>query len=177
MSLELAIPELSVALPALGGSYPVTGKFQGEGAFVGELAMQTMEEKFWARVEKTATCWLWRGPKDRDGYSRHGKRASGHRFAYEIRRNRIPEGMTIDHLCRVRHCVNPDHMEIVTRKVNTLRGFGPSAVAARKTHCKNGHRLGKKSVRFRKWGIALVRVCLICQSAAVQRYKARRKST
>ena len=84
-----------------------------------------------------------------------------HRFAYELLRGPIPEGMTIDHLCRTRSCVNPEHFEVVTRGENVLRGVGPPAMNARKTHCAKGHPLveGNLVLNRLKHGY---RECLIC---------------
>ena len=62
-----------------------------------------------------------------------------HRFVYERLVGKIPEGLQIDHLCRVRHCANPAHMEAVTQRENILRGMSPAAENARKTHCPQGH--------------------------------------
>ena len=90
------------------------------------------EERFWSNVEKTETCWLWTGYTDSDGYGRYGA-PKAYRVAYELAKGAIPEGLEIDHLCRVRHCVNPDHLEAVTREENMRRAF------AAKTHCKRGH--------------------------------------
>jgi hypothetical protein len=81
--------------------------------------------RFFAKVEKTETCWLWAGciPK-RTGYgafysgSEHG-RVTAHRWSYEYCYGPIPEGMQIDHICRVRACVNPQHLRVVTNKQNT----------------------------------------------------------
>lgn len=82
--------------------------------------------RFWSRVDKTETCWLWTGALDRDGYgelfSIPGRgRVRPHRLSYEWARGEIPPGMVTDHLCRVRNCVNPDHLEIVTPSENTRR--------------------------------------------------------
>src|SRR3989304_2992011 len=77
----------------------------------------------------------------RSGYGRvwcNGRMQMVHRLIYEALVGPIPNGLTIDHLCRVRRCVNPDHMEPVTMLVNCLRGEGPTAKQARQTHCKNG---------------------------------------
>jgi len=82
--------------------------------------------RFWARVEVTKTCWLWTGSRSRDGYGKFEPATSvfykAHRFAYETVVGPIPEGLTLDHLCRVRRCVNPDHLEPVTNQENLLRG-------------------------------------------------------
>ena len=92
-------------------------------------------------------CWEWEASIDKNGYAQFrldSKIIGGHRWSYEHYKGAIlPEGSPLDHLCRVRHCVNPDHLEMVTFKENALRGKGPTAVNARKTHCKNGHPFDK----------------------------------
>lgn len=102
--------------------------------------------RFWAKVRKTDTCWLWIGGKNHYGYGSFQTRrgdgwfaAQAHRVAYEALVGPIPDGLTIDHLCRNRACVNPAHMEPVTRGENVLRGESAAATHARKTHCKYGH--------------------------------------
>lgn len=70
-------------------------------------------------------CWIWLGELNRNGYGRvcvKGKRPVAHRHVYETLVGPIPEGLLLDHLCRVRCCVNPSHLEPVTPKENTLRG-------------------------------------------------------
>src|SRR3990167_5623746 len=98
---------------------------------------------FWAKVDKKGLndCWLWKGA-DTQGYGHFktkGKYLLAHRFAYETIVGLIPAGLTLDHLCRQRACVNPLHLEPVTRGENVLRGIGRSARNARKTHCIRGH--------------------------------------
>lgn len=102
---------------------------------------------FWAKIEITETCWLWKGSLSRGGYGYLHKRKNwggryrlAHRFAYELIVGAIPDGLVLDHLCRVRNCVNPAHLEPVTSWENTLRGKKVgSAANALKTHCVNGH--------------------------------------
>lgn len=100
----------------------------------------TLEHRFWSVVERGKDCWLWTGPHDRYGtISVDGRNRAAHRLAYELVKGPIPEGMQIDHLCRNTLCVNPDHLEAVTSRENTLRGIGPTAVNAAATHCRRGH--------------------------------------
>lgn len=82
------------------------------------------EDAFWARVDKTGRCWLWTGRKDVNGYGDilfKGRRSLVHRVAWMLLRGEIPEAMTIDHLCMNKACVNPDHLEVVTRGENARR--------------------------------------------------------
>lgn len=96
-------------------------------------------------------CILWTAGT-RGGYGVfvpvHSKRMAAHRWAYERLRGPIPEGLDLDHLCRVRHCVNPWHLEAVTRGENVRRGVSGPAVNARKTHCKRGHPFDEQNTRI-----------------------------
>ena len=135
---------------------------------------------FWAKVSKTETCWLWGGTLDKDGYGvyshwrggdwRTGKmdKARTHMAAYVMAHGPIPEGLTIDHLCRVRACCNPAHLEAVTVRQNTMRGGGPTAVNAAKDTCEFGH-------PFRERGYRAGRFCPTCAKAAHDRYKASKR--
>ena len=105
----------------------------------------SIDERFWQKVKvgSPESCWLWQANKSRGGYGKFFLAGRGniyaHRFAYELAVGPIPKGMQIDHLCRNRACVNPDHMESVSSKTNTLRGTNSAAGNARKTHCLRGH--------------------------------------
>lgn len=96
-------------------------------------------------------CWVWMACCNGNGYGRFGlsgRTVYAHRFAFELLRGPIPPGLEIDHLCRVRSCVNPYHMEAVTDRVNTLRGESVSALHHRKSKCSNGHALTGDNVRI-----------------------------
>lgn len=95
------------------------------------------------RIDDATGCWfyaLWVDPIS--GYARikvDGRVRLAHRVSYEAHKGPIPEGLTLDHLCRNRSCGNPDHLEPVPSGVNVLRGVGPTARNATKIECKNGH--------------------------------------
>lgn len=79
-------------------------------------------ERLWGRVKKTNSCWLWQGCRDPEGYGRiqvNGRSAYAHRLAWADRNGQIPDGMMLDHQCRTRHCVRPDHLKVVTNKLNS----------------------------------------------------------
>lgn len=97
-----------------------------------------LDERFWPKVyEAPSGCWLWASTLNRKGYGtiRAGgsapKRFLAHRVAYQLVVGAIPAGLQLDHLCRVRHCVNPAHLEAVTARENLRRGMGPAVTRAR----------------------------------------------
>lgn len=104
-----------------------------------------IEQRFASKyeVDPETGCWLWTASIRPNGYAQFryskGKNGYGHRFAYEHFVGPIDDGLTIDHLCRNRACVNPDHLEPVTQQKNVLRGMGKGAANAVKTHCPEGH--------------------------------------
>lgn len=120
--------------------------------------------RFWSKVELGEGCWLWRGATNRHGYGIFGvlgRSRMAHRIAYELSVGPIPEGLTIDHLCRNHACVRPGHLEPVTNKENILRGISPSAIHARTTHCPQGHPYDARNTRIRRNG---KRACLACEA-------------
>lgn len=132
----------------------------------------TIHERLTAKIEKTDTCWLWQAGRNADGYGTiyaDGRTRAAHRVSYEIHVGPIPEGMTLDHLCRVRHCVNPAHLEPVTNRENILRGTAPTATNARRTHCANGHLLAGRNLILKDGG----RRCRTCINAMKRASRAR----
>lgn len=114
-------------------------------------------------------CWEWQGNKTTNGYGKwqrgpgHSERAV-HRIAFEHYRNTpIPQGMQLDHLCRNRVCLNPDHLEVVTPSENTLR---QDHWERRKTHCPKGHEYNDENTRRTPKG---KRVCRICDRTRKRR--------
>lgn len=109
---------------------------------------QARAVRFWSKVDKNGPlgCWIWTASLDSSGYGQfivvRGQRGyplRAHRVAWEYLRGSIPNERVVDHRCRNRACVNPEHMELVTNRENIVRGVSPSAINGRKTHCKNGH--------------------------------------
>ena len=129
-------------------------------------------ERFWRKVDKSGDCWVWRGPLNAYGYGNfhiEGKTHQSHRLSYESLRGPIPDGFEIDHLCRNRRCINPDHLEPVTPYVNNMRSFSFAAVNARKTHCPKGHPLdGDNLYRHPNGG----RMCRTCRRDQRQKWNA-----
>lgn len=117
---------------------PYAGTFRAKG---------DVQERFWVRVQKTDTCWVWRGRGvNRGGYgvfTVSGRPRLVHRLAYELEVGPIPEGLTIDHLCRNKLCVRPDHLEPVSLAENIRRSKAhrrPDRYARHRA-CKRGHPL------------------------------------
>ena len=120
-----------------------------------------------------SNCWNYLGPFNVSHpsgliYGRFGGE-NAHRVAYRSWRGPIPKGLTIDHLCRNTICINPEHLEVVTLAENIRRGFSPTAINKRKTHCLNGHPFTIK--RAHGW-----RGCLVCQRIYNKRCRDRRRA-
>jgi len=134
-----------------------------------------VEERFWEKVQVGPHCWLWLAGRDGNGYGKfspEGRRLVGaHRFSYELLVGPIPDGLHIDHLCRVPLCVNPAHMEPVTCQVNVLRGIAPTARNARKTHCDHGHEFTPENTRRGESGR---RICRECERRRKREFLARK---
>jgi len=142
-------------------------------------------ERFWPKVNKEGpipshapelgACWLWTGPIHRLGYGRFSWRRPGlvaqqggsHQWAYEQIVGAVPPGLELDHLCRVRNCVNPAHLEPVTRKVNMSR-----ATNALKETCPAGHPYTPENTYMQSGS----RHCRACNNEAGKRYRERQKT-
>lgn len=132
----------------------------------------TTVERFWAKVDRRGDneCWLWTATLNSRGYSQfqYDHRVGlGHRFAYELLVGPIPDGLQIDHLCRTPACVNPAHLEPVTNRENSRRGY-----RATKTHCPQGHPYSGDNLIIRHSG----RSCRICVNIKQNQRRQRMKS-
>jgi hypothetical protein len=119
-------------------------------------------------------CIIWQRATNSRGYGLvcfNGKSHLAHRVAWELEHGPIADDMTVDHLCRVKRCVNPAHMEIVTREENTRRG-SPNVG---KTHCKRGHELAGDNlvIKPRAKGQGFIRNCRTCntEGARLRRFR------
>lgn len=144
-------------------------------------AIAILPARFWLQVDQDGPvpeyrpelgpCWLWPEDKlDAAGYGErfqiNGERDYPHRWSYRNLVGPIPDELEIDHLCRVRHCVHPDHLEVVTHGINQER------MAAARTHCKWGHPLSGENLRIDpKTG---GRVCRACNKQRQRDFHARR---
>lgn len=130
--------------------------------------------------EPNSGCWLWVGSISRNGYGRvnvrlpngHHAPRGAHRVSYELACGPVDGSLDIDHLCRTRCCINPSHLEPVTRSENLRRGDSAAVARARTaliTSCPQGHPLSGDNLYLSNEG---KRACRICRSAASRRYKA-----
>lgn len=135
--------------------------------------------------EPNCGCWLWRGALHRKGYGVVVRRGGvgpdifAHRAFYEAAKGPVPQGLVLDHLCRVITCVNPDHLEAVTQRENIMRGNGFAATFAKRTHCKCGHPFSGENLFYRRAAVKgklyMVRGCRLCERAAGRRKYSRHK--
>lgn len=117
-------------------------------------------------------CWIWTGQRTKYGYAVlqltiEGRHSSFkvHRVIWTIKHGPMPHGLVLDHLCRVRPCINPAHLEPVTNRENILRGTGPTARNAAKTHCLRGHLLDESNINWLPQYGSLNRSCKTCKKA------------
>lgn len=115
-------------------------------------------------------CWIWTGHILVNGYGT-GNGGRIHRVVYELLIGKIPDGLVIDHLCRVRACCNPKHLEPVTAQENVLRGEGLAAINSAKIYCDSGHSLSGSNLYIKPNGC---RNCRECRRISNRKYRARR---
>lgn len=135
----------------------------------------SFEERFYLRVRKTETCWWWTGAQHK-GYGVFYRRTptssqSAYRIAWEMVNGPVPAGLELDHLCRNKLCVRPDHLEAVTHAINQQRrrGFCHSNPRPKPTHCKHGHEFNEQNTyHYGNW--------MYCRACAANRARARRQT-
>lgn len=143
--------------------------------------MKTLTERFHAKFKVNAEsgCWEWTAALTTKGYGMIGsgvpecRLLAAHRVAYEIYVGPIASGLQVDHLCRVRRCVNPDHLEPVSAQENVRRGLGPAGINAAKTHCPQGHEYTEENTyRNPSTNRRMCRVCI--RDHEIKRYARQR---
>ena len=137
-----------------------------------EMLPIDLPERFRRRIKISESgCWLWRHPLSQDGYGQifwQGQMRGAHRVVWMLLRgNPIGE---LDHTCRVRNCVNPDHLEIVSHRENTLRGNTIPAAFAKRDKCKHGHPFTPENTTM----VGNTRRCLICRRRWAREYLRRK---
>jgi hypothetical protein len=135
-------------------------------------------QRFWAQITKTRTCWIWNGYVTRWGYGRfsfNGKGLAAHRLSLNLVGIETPPHLVADHICRNKLCVNPNHLRVVTQRVNSLENnFGPTEMNHRKSHCIHGHRFDRENTRTYIREGTLRRACKTCQRRIDAAVKARK---
>jgi hypothetical protein len=137
------------------------------------LNLQPDHIRFFAKVDAGGDCWLWTGYVAPNGYGRFGssgKILCAHVWAWQYLIGQTSEGLQLDHLCRVRSCVNPDHLEPVTQKENWARSYNITVLNARKTHCPQGHEYKGENLRIQVLANGTrARFCRACSRAESRR--------
>lgn len=126
-------------------------------------------QSFFGMADLSNECWKWLGSKYQNGYGKLGRKGiMAHRIAFELTKGDVPADMCLDHLCKQRDCINPEHLEVVTLVENVMRGESQHAKNAKKTHCKNGHEFTESNTYSRK--DRNTRECRTCRNAATTRF-------
>lgn len=144
---------------------------------------KSLEQRFWEKVNKDGPggCWLWTASfRNEQGYGQFGvsgRTVVAHRMSYELMVGPIPDGLVLDHLCRVRRCVNPAHLRPVTDRENILApgALGITKAMAEKTHCANGHEFTPENTA-RQGPDGRYRRCKTCNRNRVREFHDSRRS-
>jgi hypothetical protein len=143
------------------------------------MEQNTAQARILAKVEVSNSCWQWTAAVNAYGYGVIGvpgthRTMLAHRAAFEAWVGPIPDGLDLDHLCRTRRCVNPAHLEPVSRRTNLLRGLTITAANAAKTACPKGHPYEGRNLLIRSRNGRPVRRCRTCDLARKADYRRRR---
>ena len=153
----------------------------------GQLRPIPINQRFWLKVRKTGTCWLWTGAHKPTGYGDawyRNRRQNAHRVAWQLLRGRIPKGKFVLHQCDTPACVNPGHLFLGTQKVNMTdciqkgRFSYNSPPQAQWTHCRRGHEFTPENTRAQIRSDGRHRTCITCHKMKDRAWKAqfRRRS-
>lgn len=138
-------------------------------------ALDRCQDKY--EPEPNSGCWLWIGALTDDGYGcvylPNKRRYRAHIVMYEAAKGRVPDGLCLDHKCRIKSCVNPDHLEAVTPRENTLRS-DPGKHKRAQTHCKNGHAFSEGNTKVDQNGRRACRACHLINNA---KYREKKRAT
>lgn len=118
-------------------------------------------DKLLPKIKKTSTCWIWTSHLTGSGYAQYsdkGKNRVVHKMVYEMLVGKVPDGLELDHLCKVKKCVNPKHLEPVTHSENLIRSYK----GRERTQCKRGHEYKQGSYKIRMKNGRETRTCLAC---------------
>lgn len=142
------------------------------------ITQDALFERFWKQVRILPTgCWMWIGRESPGRYGRLTLRKNrtmvAHKWAYLQLRGDYDTALQLDHLCRVRRCVNPDHLEAVSARENTARSSNLCGINMRKTICKRGHALCDGNLYVNRRG---TRECRKCKRMLNVGYSARRRA-
>lgn len=138
------------------------------------MSESKMPARIWAdpafgeKVAPRGDCLVWLGYVLPNGYGQH-RRKYVHRIAYEEHVGKILPGLTIDHICKNRRCVNPDHLRMLPAGDNSLLGSSPPALNKKKRYCSNGHSLDGDNILIIHRPDGTRRKCRVCDRQAKQR--------
>jgi hypothetical protein len=128
----------------------------------------------WCLPEPNSGCWLWTHSLTKDGYGRLNlghKETVAHKGMYEIVKGPVPSGLELDHLCRTRACINPDHLEPVTEKENCRRSTSLASRRSRQTECLRGHPFDSANTYRTKRGWRQCRACHVAKHIRLRAMK------